>query len=107
VHIVSLEANFILSAIAIGIGATLLMDLWNLFLKRAFSIPSLNYCLLTEAPPNPLERMVGRIAHYQLQHRHVSSRQSSPPATVDISGYVDPRMHQCEAEPEGPHAHED
>jgi hypothetical protein len=46
VHIVSLEANFILSAIAIGIGATLLMDLWNLFLKRDFSIPSLNYCLL-------------------------------------------------------------
>ena len=22
------------------------MDLWNLFLKRTFSIPSLNYCLL-------------------------------------------------------------
>ena len=29
-----------------GIGATLLMDFWNLFLKRAFSIASLNYCLL-------------------------------------------------------------
>ena len=34
-----------LSVIAIGIGATLVMDLWNLFLKRTFSIPSLNYCL--------------------------------------------------------------
>jgi len=33
-------------AIAIGIGATLLMDVWNLFLKRSFSIPSLNLCLL-------------------------------------------------------------
>lgn len=33
-------------ALAIGIGATLLMDLWNLFLKRTFGIPSLNYCLL-------------------------------------------------------------
>ena len=32
--------------IAVGIGATLLLDLWNLFLKRAFSTPSLNYCLL-------------------------------------------------------------
>ena len=28
-------------------------------------------------------------------------------ATVDTSGYVDPRTHQCEAEPHGPHAHED
>ena len=40
------DANYIVAAILIGIGATLLMDLWNLFLKRAFSIPSLNYCLL-------------------------------------------------------------
>jgi hypothetical protein len=36
----------VISALAIGIGATLLMDLWNLFLKRAFKLPSLNYCLL-------------------------------------------------------------
>jgi uncharacterized membrane protein YagU involved in acid resistance len=42
----STEATYILGAIAIGIGAILLMDLWNLFLKRTFSMPSLNYCLL-------------------------------------------------------------
>jgi hypothetical protein len=36
----------ILAAIAIGIGATLVMDLWNLLLKRAFGIASLDYCLL-------------------------------------------------------------
>lgn len=42
----SMEASYILGAIAVGIGATLAMDLWNLFLKRVFSIPSLNYCLL-------------------------------------------------------------
>jgi hypothetical protein len=41
----SLRAS-ILGAIAIGIGATLVMDLWNLFLKRTFGIPSLSYCLL-------------------------------------------------------------
>jgi hypothetical protein len=35
-----------LGAIAIGIGATLGMDLWNLLLKRAFGIASLDYCLL-------------------------------------------------------------
>jgi hypothetical protein len=42
----SIEPNYIVGAIAIGIGATLLMDLWNLFLKLTFNVPSLNYCLL-------------------------------------------------------------
>jgi hypothetical protein len=80
---VSLEASDILGAIAIGIGATLAMHLWNLFLKRAFRIPSLNYCLLgrwfrhmpsgtfrhasiAAAPQKPLECTVGRIAHYTI-----------------------------------------
>ena len=79
----SIEATYILRAIAIGIGATLIMDLWNLFLKRAFSIPSLNYCLLgrwvshmpagtfthasiAAAPPKPFECAVGWIAHYTI-----------------------------------------
>jgi Protein of unknown function (DUF2938) len=77
------DANYILGAIAIGIGATLVMDLWNLFLKRTFSIPSLNYCLLgrwlrhlpggtlrhssiTAAPQKPSECTVGWIAHYTI-----------------------------------------
>ena len=68
-------------AAAIGVGATFVMDLWNLFLKRAFSIPSLNYCLLGRwlrhmpagtfrhasilaAPPKPLECTTGWAAHY-------------------------------------------
>ena len=42
----SIEAHVILRAIVVGIGATIGIDLWNLFLKRAFSIPSLSYCLL-------------------------------------------------------------
>ncbi len=79
----SLGANYILGAIAIGIGATLIMDLWNLFLKRAFGIPSLNYCLLgrwlrhmpagtfrhasiTTASQKPSECAVGWIAHYTI-----------------------------------------
>jgi hypothetical protein len=78
-----IEANDILGAIAIGIGATLVMDLWNLFLKRRFRIPSLNYCLLgrwvrhmpagtlrhaniTAAPRKPHECTVGWIAHYTI-----------------------------------------
>jgi DUF2938 family protein len=78
-----IEAHYILGAIAIGIGATLLMDLWNLFLKRTFSIPSLNYCLLgrwlrhmpggtlrhasiSAASPKAFECPVGWIAHYTI-----------------------------------------
>ena len=77
----SIEAKYVLGAIAIGIGASLLMDLWNLFLKRVFSIPSLNYCLLgrwlrhmpggifrhariSDAPQKSFECIVGWIAHY-------------------------------------------
>jgi len=79
----SIEAHDVLGAIAVGLGATLTMDLWNLFLKRTFSIPSLNYCLLgrwvshmpegtlrhasiTAAPQKPLECTVGWIAHYTI-----------------------------------------
>ena len=79
----SFEPNYLLGAIAIGIGASLFMDLWNLFLKRVFSIQSLNYCLLgrwfchmpggtfrhasiTAAPQKPFECTVGWIAHYTI-----------------------------------------
>ena len=81
--IVSLEADAIFRAIAIGIGASLIMDLWNLFLKTAFGIPSLDYCLLgrwlchmpggtfwhasiTAAPHKPFECTVGWFAHYTI-----------------------------------------
>jgi hypothetical protein len=73
----------VLAAIGIGIGATLVMDLWNLFLKRVFGIPSLNYCLLgrwlrhmsggtfrhasiTAAPQKSSECAAGWIAHYTI-----------------------------------------
>jgi hypothetical protein len=59
------------------------MDLWNLFLKRAFGILSLNYCLLgrwlsympegafrhssiSTTPQKPLECTIGWIAHYTI-----------------------------------------
>jgi Protein of unknown function (DUF2938) len=79
----SIEANYIPAAVAVGLGATLVMDLWNLFLKRAFGIPSLNYCLLgrwvrhmpagtfrhasiTAAPSKPFECTVGWVSHYTI-----------------------------------------
>jgi hypothetical protein len=79
----AVTANYILIAIAIGIGATLAMDLWNLFLARTFGIPSLNYCLLgrwllhmpegtfrhssiAAASPRFFECAAGRIGHYAI-----------------------------------------
>jgi DUF2938 family protein len=79
----SLGPNHIVGGIAVGIGATLVMDAWNLFLKRAFGVRSLNYCLLgrwvrhlpegtlvhasiAASPPKPLECPVGWAAHYMI-----------------------------------------
>jgi hypothetical protein len=79
----SIDGKDVLVAIAIGLGASFVMDLWNLFLKSAFSIPSLDYCLLgrwlchmpegtirhariAAAPPKPLECTVGWISHYTI-----------------------------------------
>ena len=79
----SIKPDDILTAIAIGIGASLIMDIWNLFLRRAFGIHSLNYCFLgrwllhmpggrfrhasiTNAPEKPFECAVGWIAHYTI-----------------------------------------
>jgi hypothetical protein len=40
------DLRYIITAILVGLGATLLIDLWALFLRRGFNIQSLNYCLL-------------------------------------------------------------
>ena len=78
-----IEPNDILAAVALGLGATLLMDLWNLFLKRAFGIPSLDLCLLGRwvlhmpagtfrhakigaAEAKRFECAAGRLAHYSI-----------------------------------------
>jgi hypothetical protein len=77
----STEASDLLVAALIGVGATALLDLWSLFLKRAFQAPMPNFCLvgrwfshMTEgrfrhaaiatAAPMPSECAVGWIAHY-------------------------------------------
>lgn len=66
----SVREPFLISALAIGVGATLLMDLWNLFLKRAFSIPSLNYCLLG--------RWVSHLPSGTLRHASISAASQKP-----------------------------
>lgn len=72
---------YFLGAVVVGLGATLFMDLWALFLKRAFGIPAANYCLvgrwirhmpegtfthasIAAASQRPSECTVGWIAHY-------------------------------------------
>lgn len=79
----TIEARFIVGAVAMGIGATVVMDLWNLFLKRAFGIPSLDFCLvgrwfghmlegtfrhasIQAAPPTRFECPIGLISHYAI-----------------------------------------
>jgi hypothetical protein len=68
-------------AIAIGVGATLVMDLWMSVRKRLFGIPALDYALvgrwfaylprgkfrhapIAASPPVPGERVLGLLAHY-------------------------------------------
>jgi hypothetical protein len=68
-------------AIAIGVGATLVMDLWIFLRKRLFGIPALDYALvgrwfaylprgkfhhapIAASPPVPGERVVGLLAHH-------------------------------------------
>lgn len=75
------EFSDIMLTIAVGLGATLVMDLWAVFLKLAFNVPSPNYCLvgrwlcympdgifrhqsITAAPPKSAECAVGWVAHY-------------------------------------------
>lgn len=73
--------EFLISALLIGIGATAVMDLWVLFLKRCFGIPSLNYAMvgrwighfkdgkfvhqnIAQATPTRFESTIGWSAHY-------------------------------------------
>lgn len=70
-----------MGAVVVGLGATLFMDLWALFLKRTFGVPLANYCMvgrwlghmmqgkfmhtsIAEAARKPSECAVGWIAHY-------------------------------------------
>jgi hypothetical protein len=79
----SIMARELIGGAAVGIGATVVMDVWNLFLKKAFNIPSLNYCLLgrwlrhipagtvrhtsiAAAAAKRHECIVGWIAHYTI-----------------------------------------
>jgi Protein of unknown function (DUF2938) len=79
----NIELIHVVRAVAVGLGATLIMDLWAVFLKRAFNTPSSNYCFvgrwlrympesvfrhdsIAAAPPKSAECAIGWIAHYSI-----------------------------------------
>ena len=79
----NIELIHVLITIAVGLGATLIMDLWAIFLTRAFNIPLPNYCFvgrwlrympegifrhssIAAAPQRAAECTVGWIAHYTI-----------------------------------------
>jgi hypothetical protein len=72
-----------ISAIVIGLGATLTFDMWGHWLKHAFNIPPSNICVvgrwlrympegtfkhanIASTPPQSAECAVGWIAHYMI-----------------------------------------
>ena len=79
----SIETTYILRAVLVGIGATMVMDLWALFLRHVLGISSLNYCLvgrwlrhmpdgkfmhksIAASPQRSFECTVGWISHYMI-----------------------------------------
>lgn len=75
--------DLLLRAVLIGVGATLVMDLWALLLKRLFGAPSLDYAMvgrwighlprgrlthpgIAHSAPVAGERAIGWIAHYAI-----------------------------------------
>jgi hypothetical protein len=75
------EIVYVSTTIGVGLGATLVMDLWSLFLNRAFNIPAPNYCFvgrwlcymhegvflhnsIAAASQRSAECTIGWIAHY-------------------------------------------
>jgi len=73
--------DYLVNAILIGAGATVVVDLWAIARKQAFEIPLPNYGLvgrwlahlargqfrhesIAASPPVPCERVIGWVAHY-------------------------------------------
>ena len=78
-----MPSDLLLRAVLIGVGATLVMDLWALLLKRLFNAPSLDYAMvgrwighlrrgrlthpgIARSAPIAGERAIGWIAHYAI-----------------------------------------
>lgn len=75
--------EMIVHAVLVGVGATLVMDLWAILLRRGFAVRSLDYAMvgrwlghipsgrfahesIAAAPAVPGERVIGWTAHYAI-----------------------------------------
>ena len=56
--------ELILKVILIGVGATIVMDIWAIFLKSFFNIPSLNYAMVG--------RWIGHFKKGQFVHENIT-----------------------------------
>jgi hypothetical protein len=78
-----MKIELLVATIVVGLGATLVMDLWTVFLRRAFNVPLPNYCFvgrwlrhmtdgvfkhpsIAAAARKPAECTIGWIAHYTI-----------------------------------------
>jgi hypothetical protein len=78
-----MKVDLLAAAVFVGFGATFVMDLWTVFLNRAFAIPLPNYCFIgrwlrhmahgafahssiVAAAQQPGECPIGWIAHYTI-----------------------------------------
>ncbi|MBB1598069.1 DUF2938 domain-containing protein [Achromobacter sp. UMC46] len=56
--------EFIQCAVLIGVGATLVMDLWAIVIKRCFGIPSLNFAMVG--------RWIGHLPRGRFRHENMA-----------------------------------
>lgn len=80
-HAMNIETIYVYGGILVGLGATLIMDLWALMLRRAFNVSAPNYCIvgrwlchmpagtfrhasIAAAPKMTAECATGWVAHY-------------------------------------------
>lgn len=61
-------------AILVGIGATLIMDIWAVFLQRAFNISSLSFCLVG--------RWLGHMMRGKFNHEKIATATKIPAECV-------------------------
>lgn len=76
-----INLSYLIHAILVGFGATLIMDIWAWWLKHSFKIASANYCLvgrwfcympsgifnhqnINQSPKKSFECLVGWLSHY-------------------------------------------
>ena len=60
--------EFFVRAVMVGVGATVVMDLWAVFLNRFFSVPSLNYAMVG--------RWIGHFPRGTFFHKNIAQSSS-------------------------------